>query len=84
MGAQLSYCTGGTVAVGQSSSVMLLQNTHTITTERRVKKVSKSAPFTRPDVLRHMCTLITYSKTWPMANKSNDVVKYTNKYCQQE
>lgn len=36
--------------IGQSSSVMLDQNTHSMTTERRVKSVSKSAPSILPSV----------------------------------
>jgi hypothetical protein len=45
--------------IGQSSSVMLDQKIQIVTTERRVKSVSKSAPLILPLVPLQMCTLTT-------------------------
>jgi hypothetical protein len=56
-----------TVGIGQSSSVMLDQNTHTITTASSVKRDEKRPPLILPEVPVHMWTLTTYWNTWPMA-----------------
>lgn len=55
--------------IGQSSSVILDQKTQIMTTERRVNRVSKSAPSILPLVPVHMCMLITYWNIWPMAKR---------------
>ena len=55
--------------IGQSSSVMLDQKIHKVTTERKVKRVSKSAPSILPLVPLQMCVLMTYWKIWPMAKR---------------
>jgi hypothetical protein len=57
-----------TAGIGQSSSVMLDQNTHTMTTASSVKSVSNSPPLIFPLDPLQMCTLMTYWKIWPMAN----------------
>lgn len=62
------------VGNGQSSSVMLDQKAHIATTERRVNKVSNSAPLTFPCVAVQMWTLMMYWKICPMA-KSNAAPK---------
>lgn len=56
-------------AIGQSSSVMLDQNSHIVTTARRVKSVSNSPPLIFPFVPLQMCTLITYWKICPIAKR---------------
>ena len=56
--------------MGQSSSVILDQKTHIMTTEARVKRVSKNAPSILPLVPLQMWVLITYWKIWPRANSS--------------
>ena len=55
--------------MGQSSSVMLDQKTQIMTTDRRVKKVSKSAPSILPLVPVQMWMLTMYWKIWPMAKR---------------
>jgi hypothetical protein len=47
-----------TVGIGQSSSVMLDQNTQTITTASKVKSDSNSPPLILPFVPVQICTLI--------------------------
>jgi hypothetical protein len=56
--------------IGQSSSVILDQNIHTITTASSVKRVSNMPPLIFPFVLLQMWTLMTYWKTWPMMKRS--------------
>lgn len=63
------------VGIGQSSSVMLLQKSHTTTTDKRVKKVSKSAPLTLPCVGLQMWTLITKLKICPIAKRRAAAVR---------
>jgi len=48
--------------MGQSSSVMLDQNTQIITTDRRVKRVENRPPLILPSVPLQMWTLMTYWK----------------------
>lgn len=55
---------------GHSSSVMLLQKNHSITTAQRVNAVSKRAPSILPDVASQRCTLMTKLKIWPIAKRS--------------
>lgn len=47
---------------GHSSSVILLQKNHNITTAQRVNAVSKRAPSILPDVALQRCTLMTKLK----------------------
>lgn len=51
-----------TAGIGQSSSVMLDQNTHTITTASNVKSDSNRPPLILPSVPLQMWTLMTYWK----------------------
>lgn len=55
--------------VGQSSSVMLDQNTQIVTTARSVNNVSNRPPLILPLVPSQIWTLMTYWKICPMANK---------------
>lgn len=55
--------------IGQSSSVILDQNTQMVTTERRVNRVSNMPPLILPLVPLQMWTLATYWKIWPMAKR---------------
>jgi hypothetical protein len=64
--------------MGQSSSVMLDQNTQTMTTASRVKSDSNSPPLILPSVPSQMCTLITYWKTCPIANRMAAPKRYTD------
>ena len=57
------------VGIGQSSSVMLDQNTQIMMTESRVKRVEKKPPLMAPFEPLQMCTLITYWKIWLMAKR---------------
>ena len=63
--------------IGQSSSVMLDQNVHTIMTDSSVKNVSKRAPLILPWVPEHMYLLTTYWKIWPIAKRSAARRRYT-------
>lgn len=54
---------------GHSSSVMLLQKNHSITTAQSVNAVSKRAPSILPEVALQRCTLITKSKICPIAKR---------------
>jgi hypothetical protein len=45
--------------IGQSSSVILLQNIHIIITDKNVNSVSKKAPSICPFAGLHMCTEMT-------------------------
>ena len=63
--------------IGQSSSVMLDQNTQIITTESRVNSVSKRAPSIFPCVPLQIYLLMTYWKIWPIANKRAAASRYT-------
>jgi hypothetical protein len=65
------------VGIGQSSSVMLDQNTQIMMTESRVKRVEKKPPLMAPFEPLQMCTLITYWKIWLMAKRRPAAVRYT-------
>jgi hypothetical protein len=55
----VNYEYPGVPAAGQSSSVMLDQNTHIMITERRVKSVSNMPPLILPCTPWQMCTETT-------------------------
>jgi len=55
--------------IGQSSSVILDQKTHIMTTASKVKSVSNRPPLIAPFVPVQMCTLATYWKICPMAKR---------------
>ncbi len=65
--------------MGQSSSVMLDQKIHIITTAQRLKKVSKSPPLIAPFVPLQMYLLITYWKICPRAKSIAAETRYTAK-----
>lgn len=72
------YVLSPDVGIGQSSSVILDQKTHIMTTDRSVNNVSKRAPSILPWVPWQMWVLITYWKIWPIANNSAAAMRYTN------
>jgi hypothetical protein len=61
----------------QSSSVMLDQNTQTITTESKVNNVSNKAPSIFPLVPLHIYRLIVYWNICPKANRTAAARRYT-------
>lgn len=63
--------------MGQSSSVILDQNTQIITTEARVKIVSNIAPLILPLVPLQMWTEMTKSKICPIAKRNTAAARYT-------
>ena len=63
--------------MGQSSSVMLDQNIHIITTDNSVKKVSKRAPLIFPFVPEQMYLLMAYWKIWPSVKSRAALRRYT-------
>jgi hypothetical protein len=67
--------------MGQSSSVMLDQNTQTMTTASSVKSDSNRPPLILPSVPWQMCTLITYWKICPMAKRMAAPSRYTIMHC---
>ena len=71
------YVLSPDVGIGQSSSVILDQKTHIITTDNNVNNVSKSAPSILPWVPWQMWVLITYWKICPIANNSAAAMRYT-------
>jgi hypothetical protein len=66
-----------TAGIGQSSSVMLDQNSQMTATAKSVNSVSNRPPLILPSVPSHMCTLMTYWKICPIANRSAAANKYT-------
>lgn len=59
----------GVPAVGQSSSVMLDQNTQVMITASRVNKISNKPPLILPCTPLQMCTEMTNWKICPMAKR---------------
>lgn len=65
-------------AMGQSSSVILLQNTQIAPTASSVKRVAKRDPFIFPLDAWQRWVLMTNWKIWPIAKRRPAALRYTN------